>query len=156
MGGGRLPEAADVPKQDEGGGGGDPDLQERRCAMRQDAVALHLSEAEASVPGAALRRLPREDLERPAAAAVYLVVDHVLQALVVRGAQEDRHVQLLAGVAVVHGLKAAHLVPEPVQDLGDLVDADLREGAGITLLAKDGRDLGSAQGWGDRARVSQI
>lgn len=41
-------------------------LEEGGGAVRDDAVALHLAEAEAAVPRAALDRLPREDLHWPA------------------------------------------------------------------------------------------
>lgn len=44
---------------------------------------------QSSVPGAPLRRLPREHLHRPPAPAVDLEVHHVLQPLVVGGVQED-------------------------------------------------------------------
>ncbi len=57
--------------------------------MGDDAVAFHLPEAQAAVPGSPLHGLPRQVGDRAPAPAVDLVVHHVLQPLVVRGVQED-------------------------------------------------------------------
>lgn len=57
-----------------------------RCvpsSVSDETVALHLPEAQAAVPRAALGRLPREHGPRPARARVHLVLHHVLQLLVV-------------------------------------------------------------------------
>mmetsp|Transcript_36742 Transcript_36742/g.103675 ORF Transcript_36742/g.103675 Transcript_36742/m.103675 type:complete len:295 (-) Transcript_36742:463-1347(-) len=116
-------------------------LEEGCGAVGEDAVALHLAKAQAAVPGAPLCGLTCEDLGGAAPAAVDLVVHHVLQALVVRRAQEDGHKELLPGVSVVHRLEATHLVAEPVEDLGHLVHAHVSEGAGIALLSQDCRHL---------------
>ena len=79
-------------------------FQKSRRAVRDDAIALHLPETQPAVPGPALHGLPRQDLHRPPSSAVDLVIHHVLQALVVRGAQEYLSLQLAPGVAVVHYL----------------------------------------------------
>jgi hypothetical protein len=113
-------------------------LEEGSGAVGDHAVALHLSEAEAAVAHAALHRLPHEDLRRPArpaisqhlklvqaqvhgmeeeeeeVPAVDLIVDEVLEALVVRGAEEDLRVHAAARVAVVEHFVAAKLVTHPV------------------------------------------
>ena len=46
---------------------------------------------------------------------MHLVVDHVLQALVVGGSEEDERFQRAAGEAAVHTLKALALVAQVVQ-----------------------------------------
>jgi len=81
--------------------------------VADDAVALHLAEAQAAVARAALHRLSRQDLDRTAAPGVNLVVHHVLQPLVVRRAEEDLRLQLPPRVPIVHGLPPATLVPAP-------------------------------------------
>jgi hypothetical protein len=81
--------------------------------VRDDAVPLHLAETQAAVSRAALHRLPREDLHRPAPSRVYFVVHHVLEALVVGGVEEDLGLQLSPRVPVVHHLPTAALVATP-------------------------------------------
>ena len=46
---------------------------------------------------------------------MYLVFDHVLEALIVRGSEEDHDLHLFSGEAVVHHLVATQLVPEAMQ-----------------------------------------
>jgi hypothetical protein len=53
-------------------------LEEGGAAVGDDAIALHLSEAQASVARATLHGLPRENLHGTAAAAVDLIVHHVV------------------------------------------------------------------------------
>ena len=56
-------------------------LEEGGRAVGDDAITLHLSEAQAAVPGTALHRLPRQYLHRAAAPGVDLVIDlHAEQA----------------------------------------------------------------------------
>lgn len=82
--------------------------------MTDDAITLHLSKAEATVPGPTLHWLPREHCYRPTCPRVDLVINHVLQALVVGGIQEDLGFELTTGMTVVHHLPATTLVPNPV------------------------------------------
>ena len=65
-----------------------------------------------------------------------LVVDHVLEALVVRRAEEDLRVDLAARVAVVHDLVAPQLVVVLAEQLGYLLHVDgVVEGRGVADLA---------------------
>ena len=116
-------------------------LEEGGRAVRDDAVALHLSEPQTAVPGPTLGGLPGQDLNGPASTAVDLVVDHVLQALVVGRVEEDERLELAPRVAVVHHLPAAALVPAIVQGPRDIIDGDAGERRGVSLLADAGRDL---------------
>mmetsp|Transcript_37572 Transcript_37572/g.94847 ORF Transcript_37572/g.94847 Transcript_37572/m.94847 type:complete len:646 (-) Transcript_37572:1836-3773(-) len=108
-------------------------LEEGGGAVRDDAVALHLTKPQPAVARAALHRLPVQHLQRAARARVDLEVHHVLQALVVGGVQEDLSLQLAARVSVVHDLPPSVLVPHVVKVLGDLLHRDVREGRGVTL-----------------------
>ena len=56
------------------------------------------------MPGAALHGLAVEDLDRASGAGVDLVVHHVLEPLVVGGAEEYLSIQLAARVSVVQHL----------------------------------------------------
>ena len=81
--------------------------------MADDAIALHLAKAQATVARAALHRLSRQNLDWTAAPGVDFVVHHVLQALVVRRAKEDLRLQLPPRVPIIHSLPTATLVPAP-------------------------------------------
>ena len=116
-------------------------LEERRGAVGDDAIALHLSEAQTAVPRPTLHRLAGQDLHRAAAARVDLIVHHVLKPLVVRGPEEDLSLELSSRVAVVHDLVAPLLVTALVEHVGDALDGDWGEGGGVALLAHHRRNL---------------
>lgn len=59
------------------------------------------------LPRSSLHGLPVEDLDRPAGPGVDLVVHHVLEALVVRGPDEDLGGELAAREAVIQNLHMA-------------------------------------------------
>lgn len=90
-------------------------LQEICTAMADDAITLHLSKAQASIPCPSLYWLPCQHGNRPSRSGMDLVINHVLQALVVGGIQEDLGFELSTGVTVVHHLPAPTLIPHPVQ-----------------------------------------
>src|ERR1700753_1032527 len=71
-----------------------------------------------------------------------LVVDHVAQTLVVRGAQEDLGAQLLARVAIVHDLEATRLVACGKQERRDGCDCDAGEWGSVAFCALEGADFG--------------
>ena len=75
-------------------------------AVRDQTIALHLSESEASFARSALRRLPGQDSAGTSGSAVHLVQDHVLELLVVDGAVVDVGLQGLAGYA-----RGQHILP---------------------------------------------
>ena len=71
-----------------------------------------------------------------------LVVDHVLEALVVRRAEEDLRVDLAARVPVVHDLVAPQLVVVLAEQLGYLLHVDgVVEGRRVADLALVGAQL---------------
>eukprot|EP00962_Isochrysis_galbana_P042385 scaffold15837_cov99-Isochrysis_galbana.AAC.3 len=105
-------------------------------------VALHLSEPQPAVARAPLHRLAREQRDRPAGARVDLVVDHVLEPLVVGGAQENGRLEPPARVAVEHDLEATLLVAEVLEELGDVVDGHRGKGRRVALVAGERRNLG--------------
>lgn len=74
-------------------------LEEGTRAVRDHAIALHLSEAETTVAGTTFYRLAGQDLGGATGAGVDLVVDHVAETLVVGWAEEDLGGHLLAGVS---------------------------------------------------------
>ena len=77
-------------------------LEEVGHAVRDHTVALHLTETKTTIAAAALDRLAREDLHRTTCTAVDLVINHVLQALVIRWTKIHLRLQLAASVAIVH------------------------------------------------------
>mmetsp|Transcript_38486 Transcript_38486/g.101520 ORF Transcript_38486/g.101520 Transcript_38486/m.101520 type:complete len:291 (-) Transcript_38486:136-1008(-) len=66
----------------------------------------------------------------------------MLKALVVRRPEEDVSIELAPGVPVVHPLEASLLVAKVLEEFGDLVDGDRREGRRVALVACERRDLG--------------
>jgi hypothetical protein len=96
-------------------------------------VALHLSESKTTLARTTLQRLSREHGERAARPRVNLVVDHVLEALVVRRTEEDLRLHLHARVAVVHHLVAALLQAQLVQQLRDVLHRQRRERSRVAL-----------------------
>ena len=117
-------------------------LEELGGAVRYLTVALHLAEAQTAVARSALHGLSVEDLDGSARPRVYLVVDHVLEALIVGRSEEDLRVELAAGEAVVHDLVAAQLVVVAGEELGDLVHGDgVVEGRRVAYFALVGAHL---------------
>jgi len=101
------------------------------CSTVADhTVALHLTKPEAAIPAPAFYWLAHQYLEWAACTAVYLVVHHVLEALVEGGAEEDLGFELASGVAVVQHLPAALLVAAEVEGLGDVLYGDVGERCG--------------------------
>ena len=71
-----------------------------------------------------------------------LVVHHVLESLVVGGAEEDLCVELAASEAVVEHLVPSQVVTVLPQQLGDLLHIDsIVEGRGVSDFSLVGRDL---------------
>ena len=64
-------------------------LKERRGTVTHDTIAFHLTETQTTISGSTLHRLTRENLHRTATARVNLVINHVLQALVIRRTDEN-------------------------------------------------------------------
>ena len=110
-------------------------LEEGRRAVGYDAVTLHLAKAQAAIAGAPLHGLACQDLDRPTAAAVDLIIHHVLKALIVGGVEEDLCLHLAPCVPVVHDFPAARLVAAAVELRGDVVNRDRGEGRCIALQA---------------------
>ena len=67
-------------------------------------TSLHFTESEATVPGSTLHGLSDQNLHRASGPAVNFVVHHMLETLVVGGAQENLSVDLSASVPAVHHL----------------------------------------------------
>ena len=83
--------------------------------MTDDAVPLHLSKAQATIPGSSLHRLPRQHGHWATSSGVYLVIHHVFEALVVCWVQEDLGLELTTGMTVVHHLPPSALIPNTAQ-----------------------------------------
>ncbi len=84
--------------------------QELSSSMSYLTVPFHFTESETTVPTTTLHGLSIEDLDGTAGSRMDLVVDHVLEALVVGGTQEDLGVQFATSEAVVHDFIACVLV----------------------------------------------
>mmetsp|Transcript_29419 Transcript_29419/g.73543 ORF Transcript_29419/g.73543 Transcript_29419/m.73543 type:complete len:678 (+) Transcript_29419:260-2293(+) len=99
-----------------------PLLHDERRAVRQQRVALHLSEPDASVDLAPMHRLVCDLVDRPRRSHLVLVGHHVAEALIVHHAHEDLHLHLDAVHARVHGLGAVVRIPSGAQLLPEVVD----------------------------------
>src|SRR5207244_9443914 len=75
-----------------------------RGTVADEAIPLHLAEPEAALAGPSFRRLPGEDLYRPAGADVQFAGDHVVQVLVVDDRYEDLPGDYASGSDVVEDL----------------------------------------------------
>lgn len=82
--------------------------------VRDEAVPLHLAEAETAVAGAALGGLARECHARPAGTRVNLVKHHVLELLVVDRAHEDVRLEGLPCTDDTDD-RTGHRPPDPAQ-----------------------------------------
>lgn len=115
-----------------------PVLQKLRCAVRDHAVAFHFSESKSTVARTTLHGLPGQDLHGPTGTAVYLVIHHVLEALVIGRPDEDLRLELAPRVAVVHHLVAPALISASMQQRRDGLHGGVRERRGIALFARRG------------------
>ena len=116
-------------------------LQEASSAVRDHAIALHLTEAEAAIARASFGRLPCQDLGGAAATRVDLISHHVLETLVEGRAQEDHDFKALASESVVHHLVSVALVAQRVELFRDVIHALATEGSGITFGAIQSANL---------------
>lgn len=98
-----------------------PFFQEERSPMCNHAISLHLAKTQTAISGPPLCGLPGEDLHRPAPSRVDLIIHHVLQPLVVRGAKENHGSQFPTSVTIVHGLEPSHLVSTLVKSFANVV-----------------------------------
>jgi hypothetical protein len=80
--------------------------------MRDDTVSLHLPESQATFSGAPLHGLPYKISHLAPCPTVYLVIYHVLEPLIICGAQEHESLQRAASEARVHAFKAFVLVAQ--------------------------------------------
>ena len=116
-------------------------LQKGRRTVRNHTITLHFTEPQTTVAGTTLDGLPRHDLHRTARTRMDLVVDHVAQALVVRGTKEDLGAQLTARVAVVHDLEAPRLVAVLAQQARHGINRDIGKRRRVALHALERGDL---------------
>jgi hypothetical protein len=98
-----------------------------RGAVGDHTISLHLSEPETTSPASSLCGLPCEINHRPDTPTVLLVVDHVFQALVVDGANEDRGLNLLSGLAIVQDFVALGFIIVFLKLFKDRIHVDLAE-----------------------------
>mmetsp|Transcript_40875 Transcript_40875/g.128065 ORF Transcript_40875/g.128065 Transcript_40875/m.128065 type:complete len:675 (-) Transcript_40875:1998-4022(-) len=123
---------------------------EVRRAVADEAIALHLAEAQAAVAAAALRGLPRENGARAPRARVHLVHYHVLELLVEHRAHEDVAADLLPRRAAREDVLAvvAEAVPHELLR-GELhavrVAKVLPEGGAVRLAAAQHAGLAGEQ-----------
>ena len=93
--------------------------QEIRRSVRNHAVAFHLTNAQTTVVGATLHRLPRQNSARSARPVIDFVLHHVLESHVIRGTNENLALHALARHAVVQQLRAARMVAQLGQHLAE-------------------------------------
>ena len=93
--------------------------QEVRRPVRNDAVALHFTDAQAAVISATLHRLPRQHRARSAGPVIDLVFHHVLESHVIRGPNENLALHALAGHAVIKQLRSAVMVSQLGQHVAE-------------------------------------
>ena len=86
--------------------------------MADDAIPLHFSKAEATVPGSPLHRLACQHGHWASRPGMYLVVHHVLESLVICWVQEDLGFELTTGMTVVHHLPTSALIPNTAGTAG--------------------------------------
>ena len=116
--------------------------QELRSAVRNLTISLHLSETETAVPGSALHGLSHQNLNGASGSRVNFVVHHVLEALVVGGAQEDLRLQFASRVTIVHDLVSSQLVAVVVQQRRNFLHVDgVVERSGVTNFTSVCRNL---------------
>ena len=87
-------------------------LREDRSTVRDEAVALHLTDTQTTITRPTLAGLTSERDNRTATTRMLLVNYHVLQPLVMRRTHEDLHLHHLARLSVVHDLVAVRMHSE--------------------------------------------
>lgn len=116
--------------------------QKLRRPMRYLTIALHLPKTQSTIPGTPLHRLSHQNLQGATRPRMDLIVHHVLQALIVRGAQEDLRVNFPPCMPIVHDLVPSQVVPILLQEGGDLLHVhSVIERGGITNFPLVGRDF---------------
>ena len=71
-----------------------------------------------------------------------LVVNHMFQSLVIRGAEENLCVDFSAVKATVHDLVSSRMITKHAQHVGDFLDVTrVVEGSSVTFLTLVGGDL---------------
>lgn len=135
-------------------------LEELGGAVRDHAITFHLSEPKAAVTGSALHWLSCEYLHWTSCARMDLVVDHMLQPLIVRRANEKlclepspyevrqrtimtntAFVWGITSVPVVHDFVSSPLIADAMKQLGYRFNSSAGERCGITFIASDSRYL---------------
>eukprot|EP00568_Trieres_chinensis_P019218 CAMPEP_0183327902 /NCGR_PEP_ID=MMETSP0160_2-20130417/84003_1 /TAXON_ID=2839 ORGANISM="Odontella Sinensis, Strain Grunow 1884" /NCGR_SAMPLE_ID=MMETSP0160_2 /ASSEMBLY_ACC=CAM_ASM_000250 /LENGTH=611 /DNA_ID=CAMNT_0025496047 /DNA_START=360 /DNA_END=2190 /DNA_ORIENTATION=+ len=111
------------------------------AAVRDEAVALHLTHAKSSITGSPLQGLAGEHCHRTTGTGVHLVIHQVLESLVECRANEDSGVQGTSCVSLVHGLIPMALVSHGVKAHTDVLDCDICERGGIPLAALEDNNL---------------
>lgn len=109
-------------------------LEEGTYAVRDHTVALHLSETQTAVTRSTLNRLTCKNLHWSASSRVDLVVDHMLQALIVRRAKVNLGLKLATGVAIVHDFQSTALVAQKTKLLTDSLDGKISERGCVAFL----------------------
>ena len=99
-------------------------VQEIRHPMRQNTVALHLTDTETSVVRSTLHWLPSEHRVRTPSAVVDLVLHHMFQSHIISGANEDIRLHLFSRHPIVHDLIACG------------IESRLHEKRGICLIIR--------------------
>ena len=99
-----------------------------------EAVALHLAHAQTTITGTALARLAGEGYNGTAATRMALVNHHVLQALVMRGPDEDFYLHLLARLAIIHDLVAVRVHPKIRHVNLEILDPEVGVGRAIAQI----------------------
>ena len=114
-------------------------LEKMKHPVRPDGLDLHLSDTKASVPRTTLGGLSRhEDYRAVCRSRMHLVIDHMLESLIVRGAQEHRTGHLLARPGIVHDLVPIPMRPQLIQLLRDVLDRSPIERRRISHVPAEG------------------
>jgi len=100
-------------------------LEEKGGAVRHQGITLHLSEANTTTLTSTLHGLPCDRVDRPSAAHLPLIRDHVAQSLVVDNTEEDVSLHLPSVDAAVHALSAVIAVATLDQQPAKVVDGSL-------------------------------
>jgi hypothetical protein len=95
-----------------------PFSQEVADSMRDDAVALHLAEAQTACPAPAVGGLASECHNWSPSPGIHLIIDQMSQSLVVNGPDEDKILQSFTGIGVEHEFISIFLVTSAVHLLG--------------------------------------
>jgi hypothetical protein len=104
-------------------------FQEPGCSMRDHAVALHFSKAQASISRSSFCGLASENLGWSSASSMDLVLNHVLESLVVSGSKEDLDFHLFSVKTIVHHFVTPKLVSLFVKKFGHLLNSVLMRSA---------------------------